>query len=768
MSDEHRAIELSDRVSWRARRLAPERPVYVPPAAPAATPSDFVETLRKLLRYRFLILLCGVAGALAAIAFALSMPPRYRAEARVLVGVPTPRALDITAIISDTTPDAERVQSEMYAVQSRDLAKDVIDRLGLASSPEFNPSLPQPPSLPRQVLQAIGVLHEPADHEPAETVPASGTTDQATTDQATIDRANKDRMVDALLAKLNVSALGRSNVISIEAEATKPDVAARLANTMAEQYLERQRTDRAEAAHQVETFLAGRIAELRQQVEKSEQAVEDYRRSNGLYKGASSGITSQQMTELNTQLILAQTQKAEADARLGEAQTIAKSGGAGDSVPDALRSPLIQALKEQQSQAERNLAELQQTYGPNHPKIISTKAEAADINRKLQLELSRITEGLHHEASSATARYDALRRSFDDLQSKMGIVNEKSIRLEALERDATVNRNLLENMLNRAKETVGQQELQQANAKMISSAAPPARPAFPPKSLLVILGTLGGALLGLALALLRDGADRTFRRSDQVETITGLPVLAMVPTVRDSVVPSMHVLKRPVSPFSEAVRKLNIGLQMSEASWSPKTVLFASATPGEGKSILAAALGRMLAANGRRILLVDCDWRAPSLHRLFRVANRGGLAAMLEGDASRHAALIHRDEASGVDVLPSGNFTLRSMHRLMEPGMRQLIDQLADAYDLVILDGPPVLVGAEALTLGQLVDKIVYAVRWGVTRREVALEGLKQFIETHGDIAGIVLSRVDAKRYRQYGYGRLDYEYPRKSLPQPS
>ncbi len=752
MGYEQRAVELPDRVRWHARRLVPERPVYVPAAPPTAGSSDFIETLQKLLRHRYLIVCCVFAGAALAVTAALTLPARYLSEARVLIGVPSPRALDITQILSDSTPDAERVQSEMFAAQSRDLAKDVIEQLGLANSSEYNPYLPQPPSWTRRLLQRLGILHPAA--EPPEEPPVS-------------PAAKMDRMVDILLSKLTVSALGRSNVISIVAEASAPGEAARLANAVADRYLARQRADKLEASHQVEAFLSDRIAELRQQVEKSEQAVEDYRRANGLYKGASTGVTSQQMTELNTQLILAQTQKAEADAKLGEAQSALKAGGGGDSVPDALRSPLIQALKEQQAQSERRLAELEQSYGPNHPKMISAKAEAGDINRKIKLELSRITDGLRHEAASATARYDALRASFDNLQSKMGNVNEKSIHLEALERDATVNRNLLENMLNRSKETMGQQELQQANAKLISSAAPPAKPAFPPKSLLVFLGTLGGGLLGIALALLRDGADRTFRRSDQVETASGLPVLAMVPTVRGPTLPILQVLHQPISPFTEAIRKLHIGLQMSEASWSPKTVLFSSATPGEGKSVLAAALGRMLAANGRRVLIVDCDWRAPNLHRLFRCANRGGLAALLDGDLSGGAG-IHRDEPSGVDILPCGNFTPRTMHRLMEPEMRSLVDELAKGYDLVILDGPPVLVGAEALSLGQLVDKIVYTVRWGVTRREIALEGLKQFIESHGDVAGVVVSRVDAKRYRRYGYGRLDYEYTRKSLPQPS
>ncbi|HUA53666.1 MAG TPA: Wzz/FepE/Etk N-terminal domain-containing protein [Candidatus Sulfotelmatobacter sp.] len=771
-------MALPELVQWQARRLTRDRPAFLPMPEPAVASTDFVETLRKLMRQRWLIAVCGAAAAITAIVFVLAIPPSYQAEARVLVGVPEPRALDVASIVRDSGPDSERVQSEIYAVESRDLIAEVIDRLHLADNPEFNPTLPHEPGWARLLVRAKALLPSLAPRsnagEPAVagttsttdpgTAPPTGEPSVAPQEDAAHDAARsplENRMVDILLSKLSVSALGRSNVISIQAEAQQPEEAAAIANAVAARYLAHQKSEKIQTAQEVERFLSDRIAELRQQVQKSEQAVEDYRRANGLFKGESANVTSQQMTELNTQMILAQTAKAEADARYNEAVAMHKAGAEGDSVPDVLKSPLIAALKEQQAQTESKLSDLAGTYGPEHPKIISMRAEASDINKKIRTEISRITEGLKHEASTADARYEALRENFAKLQTQMGLVNDKSIHLEALERDATVNRNLLASMLGREKEIVGQKEIEQADAKLISSAAPPSFPAFPPKTLIVFLGTLGGSLIGLLAGLVREGADRTFRLGDQIEEITGLPVLAMVPRVSGSKSPALEVLQHPVSPFSEALRKLDIGIQMSDLARAPRSVLFSSATPGEGKSVLAAAFGRLAASHGRRVLLIDCDWRSPSLHKLFRLPNRGGLAALLDSDTVVLEEVIKRDEASGADIITAGDLDPRSAHRLMSRRMQMLLDTFAKNYDLVVLDSPPVLVGADVLSICRMVDKVVYAIRWGKTRREVAFDGLKQIIEARGQVAGVVLSRVDSKRYPHYGYGNLDYEYPR-------
>jgi capsular exopolysaccharide synthesis family protein len=404
---------------------------------------------------------------------------------------------------------------------------------------------------------------------------------------------------------------------------------------------------------------------------------------------------------------------------------------------------------------------MQAQYGERHPAMLNARAEAGSIRGKVSAEIAKTIEGLQREARSADARYQALSQNFEKLKAQMGQVNDQSIGLDSLERDATVNRNLLEAMLNRVKQSTGAEDILQANAKLVSPAAPGEAPAYPPKSLIAFLGGVGGLLLGCAIALVREGGDQTFRRADQIEAMTGLPVLAMVPQVGGRTPPSMQVLRQPTSTYSEALRRVQIGIELSEAAASPKTILFSSATPSEGKSVMVASLGRLLASNGRRILLIDCDWRSPRLHQIFRCSNRDGLAALLGDKTVMLDDIIHHDALSGADVLTSGPWSPRQAHLLSSDRMRQLIDALSPHYDFIILDTAPALVTADVLALARIVEKVVFVVRWGHTRQDATVEALKQIMDAQGDIAGVVMSRVVSKEYRKYGYRDPFYEYSR-------
>ncbi|MGE3906297.1 MAG: GumC family protein [Reyranellaceae bacterium] len=720
--------------------------------APPAERESFAETLQMLWRHRLMIAVVTITFLAIGIAVAKLTPTYYAAEARVLIGVPPLRVLDIESILTDSNPDADRIQNESYVLQSRAVASDVATRMQLRSDPEFNPWLAaQSPSWwKKNVENRIAELF------------SSGPSAKPTSDE--IDRT----VVDVLLARTDVAQLGRSHVLGIKVRSEDPAKSAALGNAFAESYLAQQKNEKIEATEEADRFLTDRIEELRQQVAKSDEAVEEYRRRYGLYKGTSAGVTSQQLTELNTQLIAAQTAKAEAESRLLEAQALGGRVADADAVPEVLRSPLIQGLKQQAAEAEQRLAETSQRLGARHPQRRGLQAEVANIRGKIGAEVSRTVESLRREAKSATIRYEQLRKSFEQLKAKMGGVNERQITLDALERDANVNRHLLEQMLGRAKEMIGQQRLQRANAKLISRADIPNSPAFPPKSLIVGLAGLIGALAACVWALLREGLDRTFRRGSQIEAITGLPVLAMVPQVKDRMGPMQHILRKPVSPFAEALRKLHTALELSEAAYSPKLVMFCSAVPNEGKSVLVGSLGRMLASHGRRVLLIDCDWRRPALHTLFRVQNEGGLGAMLDEDADRSARLIHTDALSGVDVVTAGGVTPSSVRMLTSERFRTILHELGERYDMILLDTPPVLIGSEVLSIARMVDKVAFVTRWGSTPRQVSIEALKQLLEAGADVAGTVLSRVDARGFGKYAGIPMYYQYDRPMLTRVS
>lgn len=763
MTDGQRRPHLPQR-RFQLREYQPRRrSLAVDPVQLAAPEKDegLLETLRRLWRQRRIVIACAVVFAAATTAIALSLPSRYVAEARVLVGIQGPRVFNIEAAVNDVSPDAERVQNEGFILQSRILARQVIDRLKLRDNPEFNPPPKQPAAWTR-VLDPARYL--PTDWMDWLDSQRPKSPPPPPPDPATVATATENRIIDALLARVDVSTLGRSHVLSVKADSTNPSTAASIANVLADVYLEAQRQEKIASMGRVEKFLMGRVTELREQVRRSDQAVEDYRREHQLYKSGSSGsVTTQQLSELNTQLTAAQTAKADAEAKLREAQELTRGGLGKDSVPEVLRSPLIASLKQAQADAERKAAELSASYGERHPLMRSARADAANIAARVNAEIAKTVDGLAREARQAAARYETLKQTFERLKKTMGTVNDASIQLEALERDAAVNRSLLEAMLQRAKQTIGIEDFQQANAKLVSPASPPVAPSYPPKGLIIFLGTLAGLMTGAAIALLREGGDRTFRRADQVVSATGLPVMSVVPHLPGRTPAPVHVLRQPVSAFSEALRRLHISLELSETEESPRTVLFSSAAPAEGKSVMVASLGRLLASNGKRVLLIDCDWRCPRLHQTFRCSNRVGLANVLGEKDTVLTDAIHHDTLSGVDVMPAGNWNPRQSHLITSDRMRHLLAALEPEYDSIILDTPPVLVAAEVLALSRLVSKVVFVVRWGHTRREAVLEALKQLLEAQGDVAGVVLSRVVARQYSQYAYGTPIYDYPRST-----
>jgi capsular exopolysaccharide synthesis family protein len=724
---------------------------YVPleAAAPAAVDEQTIgDVLLQLWRRRWLLLVASLTGTAIAAIVCWSLPTLYTAEARVIVGLQGPKVLNnVDATIQEINPDAERVSNESFILQSRTIARQVIDQLNLAENPAF---APPPPSLASRLLDdakrtLLGILPDWL---------ATGVDEPRAEPSA---QQRTDRLIDLLLSRLDVTTLGRSHVLSVKADAPDAATAAAIANTFAEKYLAHQRQDKIATMNRVDKFLLERIEELREEVRKADQAVQDYRRQHGIYKSNNnSNVAAQQLSELNTQLLLAQTAKAEALSRLDEAKRLSRGGMGADTVPQVLQSPVVVTLKQQLADAERKAAEKSASYGERHEMLRNARAEVGAISARLNAEIGRTIESLEREARATSARYDAVLADFERVKAQMGQVNEKSIELDALERDATVHRNLLEAVLQRAKQTMGSAQVVQSGGKIVSLAAVPENAGFPPTLLLLFLGMAGGLAVGAGVAVALEGNDRTFRRPDQIEQMTGAPVLAVVPQVRSRTA-AQEVVRTPLSPYSEALRRLSVGVEFSQPLASPKTLLISSAVPGEGKSVTAASLGRQLARNGKRVLLIDCDLRSPRLHQIFRSGNSKGLADLLAGRAVSLEECVRTDGLSGLDFVPAGLWEPQLLHLLVSDRMGELLQAFSAHYDLVILDTSPVLATADAIALSRFVEKTVFVVRWGHTRQDAVLAALKQLVDVQADIAGIVLSRVVPKDFRRHALRELSY-----------
>ncbi len=340
---------------------------------------DLTEIVRKMRRHMKLIVGSVIVCTIVAAIVVVQIQPRYSAVAQVMVGVPEANVFNKSeAVMKVLPPDSEIIRNESYVMASPAVAQAAIDQLGLDRDPEFNPYLRES-TLWGRVTGAITDFFSSFDDR-----------DAASTGKKAdgFDR-RKQAVVDTVLSKLDVEPIARSYILSVQADSFDPVTAAKLANAIAGTYVKQQRDHKWQATHDAELYLKKRIDEMRKEVAKTDKAVEDYRRRTGLLKGATTGVTEQQLTELNTQLIMAQAAKAEADSRLRDAQGLAKRADASETIPEVLRSPTVQALKQQQVEVERKIAEYSSTYGERHPKMINARNEAEEVRRKFA---SRSTE----------------------------------------------------------------------------------------------------------------------------------------------------------------------------------------------------------------------------------------------------------------------------------------------------------------------------------------------------------------------------------------
>lgn len=284
---------------------------------------------------------------------------------------------------------------------------------------------------------------------------------------------------------------------------------------------------------------------------------------------------------------------------------------------------------------------------------------------------------------------------------------------------------------------------------LIAPAAPPSTPSSP--QTMTILAA--GGMIGFALGLLGIGAfavnPRQFSRAEDVETASGLPVIAVVPQLEDAAGVLAQVLRDPGSAYAQSLRKLYEKLHSERWTQTPKVIAISSALPGEGRTTLAASLGRLLASEGGRILLVDCDWRNPELHKMFRVPNDTGLTSLLVDPHITLDDVIHTDALSGLDIITAGRRNRAAVHKLISEPMRKVLAKLASGYDLVLLDMPPVLAADETLLLSCVVDKLIFAIRWRHTLQKKATDAMEKILGARGDVVGVVFTRVDMDLYRK-------------------
>ena len=727
-------------------------------SAPAVDLRELGRILRR--RWKTVTLLPLILMSLA-VAYIMSVDTLYTATSTVLVD---PRRANVVetnqAVLSNFGTDDATIESQTLLIQSVAILQRVVDKLKLTEDPEFTP---QP-----------GLL-DPVKRLFSSSVPVAGSNAADTA---------RSRSVEILQRRMKVTRQGTTFLVDINVSSEVPQKSAAIANAIVEGYFEEQVRAKYDATRIAANWLNSQIETLKSRVGTSEQAVEDYRTANNLAVSQGVTVNDQQITDLNNKLISARVQTAEARAKFDQVQELTRSRADPGGINAVISSEMISKLRTQYADIAKNSADLSSKYGPRHPLVANSRAQLADTQRLINDEIQRILQSTRHDYDIALSRENSLKESFDKLQGVSSQSGQAQVRLHELQREAEANRTLYESYLARYKEASAQESLEMPDSRVVTKASIPIGPSSPKSKLILGLAMMLGLGAGTVLAFLLDYLDGRVKTLEQAEQISGLPALAALPLIgvrelagrakrgrRDlgsydprtvrllppSLQPPLmrYAIEEPGTFFAEAIRAVRLSIQRTLRIEPIKIIVVTSALDGEGKTTLAANLALSLATLGIRTLLIDGDLRNPGLTRALCPHADAGLLQVAMGETPLDQALLV-DHSTGLSILPAPagkdeNFITELM---FSDRIADLMDHLRQRYELIIIDSPPLVPLVDGRALAELADRIVLAVAWNQTPREVVTHTMNLLAPVYDRMLGTVLTQVDLNKLQFYDYYR--------------
>ncbi|TCZ57277.1 GumC family protein [Roseicella aquatilis] len=708
--------------------------------------------LQRLARRWPLVLLVTLASFVLAASVILTLTPRYYAEALLMLEERQARVVSFEQVLSQMPANSEAVQSEAHVLRSRNLMQETAEKLDLFSVPEFNRTLAEPTWLDIARAWTRDIVAKVVPPPPS--LPLT-------------EEDIRAGVVSSLQERLSVEPVPRTRAVRISVLSEDPLLAARIVNTHARLYIESQLEAKLTASHNARAFLEAQAAELREKVRQNEEALDTYRSRQGLLQDAvatgntdtgGSPLARRMLADASTQLAEARRRREEADARVDRLRDPQRRS----SLPEVVNNVTVGRLHEQEAMLRQEVMRASRNYGPQHPQVLQLNSALSDLQGKISRETGNIAESLRAEALVRRQNEEAAKTQFERLRSEVERTNAAGVRMAALARESEAGRALLQTILNRLQEVRAGEALQQPDAKIISQAATPTRPAFPKTSLFLLASAIGSVGLGLTAGLIPGRRSKGLSRIADVLPLLEARPLGLVPAVRRPTRASRDLIENPESAFAESIRSILTNLVLDGDL--PTSVLVASALPGEGKTSVSVSLARLAAQMGYRALLVDSDLRRPSLHEVLQGQEGPGLCDYLEGRADL-ASIIQREPSSGLAFVSCGNRT-DDPARLLKPAkIMPLLMEWQQSFDLVIFDSSPLVPVSDARLLAHACNQVVFVTQWNRTDLSLVQAELAGLRNLGARIAGVVLTKVDVRRYSRDTFGHsklLDSYYGRR------
>lgn len=729
---------------------------------PPAAGRDLRFIGRVVMGRKWLIL--GVMSTVTALAaFGVSiMPDTYTSEALLLVDGRQVRIVRETDQLVGAMPAEDAaILSEVEILKSDHILKSVVADLDLMNEPEFARPADDgngEPLSARAMTIVRGRVVQVWGDDPPEAVKTaldavSGYLATLRGHERGLSANNPDLVLQRLHRTLDVGVAGRSRVIRVAYTAKRADLSADIVNAVVKQYMQTRQAMDGEMAAGVVTWLRERIAALRGEVMAAEQQAEQYRFKSGLLKGATGPLAVASLEQTRLRLTEAEANRARAVAQADTLERHMQSGN-WNAIGGSLASPVVSQLRASVATLQAEMAQLSKQYGPKHPRAVELQARLSEATGAMQNEIRREINGVREAANVAVEQERALREMIDRMEGKYAdSLSDEGVKLRALDAEAAAKRQLLENLMTRLEEVQAQQDHRAfpAGVKLVSPAQVPREPSGPLRPLLIGAGFLASILLSVLAVFTLELLQRRVRTPEALRRILGATAIHIVPhtPVRRRSARLYQVFQRqPFSLFSESLRAL---FRNQLADLGPVgSIAVASARPQDGKTSMSLAVAQVASQAGRRVVVVDTDFRRSRVEELFGLSGKPGLSDWIAGTVALDE-IVHISPDVPFAVVPAGRLMPRTLDRFDVECVVELMAGLSPHFDLMVFDTAPVLAVSDSRVVTAAVSKVLFVARWGHTTA-ADLEGVADLGPIDQDRFVCVLTDVDLKKAAQGGY----------------
>ncbi len=707
---------------------------------PSQQPSEGSESIdlhaywRTIVRRRWLIIPFFLAVVLVTGIVTLRQTRIYDATCTIIIDLAAPKVLDKDSVqeVVESGSGGYWYSKEFYETQykvltSRTVAQRVVDKLQLGQNLKF--------------LGLDGI-----------------------TDPAELER-RKARVdpVQVLLKNLKLQPVKDSRIVRVTYEDPDPQLAAQIANTLAEAYIAENLSVKTVTTQNASEWLETQLVDLEKKMEESGKALFEFKKGHDIVAASwedRQSMVTQRLTQINDALTRAKVRRAELQARhdaiKAVGDSIDRAGAEVESLQPVATSMAIQTIKLRYVEARAECADLRSRYGDDHPRLQACEKKLGETRQGLRDEIKTALNASQQEYQETIQTERNLQALLEQTKTDAFGLNQYERDYLELKRSNDNNQRLYELVLKRLKDTGVSGMLQVSNVRILDRARPASRPVRPDLVRNLVLALVVGLLGGVGLAFAAEALDQTITSQQQIEEKLGLTFLGIIPSIernKDGTAQDLVVHTQPKSAVAECLRAVRTNLLFMSPEKPLKTIMVTSSGPQEGKTTAATSLAITMAGSGTRVLLVDADMRRPRIHRIFGLENRAGLSSLILGEGTL-GSVTQRSQVSGLDVLPCGPVPPNPAELLHTAAFQRLLGEMAAGYDRVIIDSPPVGVVADAVVMGTRVDGVLVVLKAGKTSRTVAAHAVKQLHDVNAPIFGAVLNDLDLsdQKYGQYAY----------------